>query len=179
MKKIYLILLLICSVSINAQNKDYIITNELDTIYGKVKRANFGILKFKKGETIIKYITIEDKITEYYSSGKAQLFEVVKTPKEMGVNSEKIFMLKIVNGKIKLFANYTQSGNSYFISKDNSNLEYLYGGWHLKLKTNSSKILRKYISDNEKVLKKFNEFVLSKPKHDEILEFINEYNDSK
>ncbi len=178
MKKVYSLILVISSFNLNAQSSDFIVTKNLDTIYGQIIRVYWNALKFKKNDKKTKYQAVNNELKECYWAKKSLAYELVKPPIEWNLTGERVFLERKINGKIKLFVDYSDSGNSWFISKDDSKLKILYGGWGLKLKGEKLKMFKDYISDNEKALKEFDALISGKQNYDSISRFIDNYNSS-
>ncbi len=174
-KKNILIILILIVIQANAQKKDFYVSEKGDTLYVRKVSLNYDhirIVNDKKRKRVS-----HKKVKSIFISREKSFYEKVPSPFFWDRNNpnKKVFLIRLTNGKIKIFADYDKLGNDYFISKNNSKLELIYEGWDLKFKGDLPKILKKYISDNQKILNEF-KLLNKKVKGKEILSLIRRYN---
>ena len=150
-----------------SQKSDFIVTEENDTIY--VEKFNI------KGEKIRVKINGEKKkyptknIKSAYISNSNQHLEKVKLPFLVNTDYESLdfFILRLTNGKVKIFKYSNSSGIAYYISILDSKLEVLTDGGKLRLNNNTYNILKLYLHSNEEIVQKLNKMFLSHKKQNE------------
>jgi hypothetical protein len=170
--KFLIVLTLFISFKSISQEKEYIVTNNNDTIYGKVIR---GTNWLNTSEVIFK---IKD------NKGKKTLIKPseVKTIRSLkGVDGEcfiitiydKWFLKKIIDGRIKVYQ--LIDGTILYVSKDDSDIMSTDIGLFFSSKKAHSQI-RPLIEDNPSILKEYNSL---KGSSKNILRIIKKYNRSQ
>tara|TARA_R110000868_G_scaffold27279_2_gene103869 strand:- start:9 stop:551 length:543 start_codon:yes stop_codon:yes gene_type:complete len=159
-----------------AQEKEYIVTFENDTIYGNVKRKmdygyarnNFKFKEKKQKKRVIKPDEIKFFQTIDGFDGNGFFESINKT----------YFLQRIINGRIKLYisvGNLQGEAPSYYFSKDNSIINSSSIGDTFSREKSHNQI-RKLIEDKPEILK---EFDLLKGSKKNIKYIINKYNESE
>lgn len=169
--KFYSILSLILFLSTNtsAQEKEYIVRNNNDTIYGKVKRGtnhlNPSKIIFKiKDEQGKKRLIKPNEVKIIRSLNGVDGDCVIKTI------HDKFFIKKIIDGRIEVFQ--WIDNPIFYTSKDGGELKLAdFGGFGSRKKSHSQ--IRSLIDDNPKILK---EFDVLKGSVKNILNIIEKYN---
>ena len=146
-----LLFLLLFTTNNFAQEKEYIVSNENDTIYGKVKRSTDPIFP---GRTCFKIKTEDGQKVKV----KPSEFKYVSTIDGLDGESffvswaDKFFLKRIIDGKIKVYLDLQIS--MYFTSKEGSSISLTdFGGIVSRKKPYSQ--ARELIKDNPQVLKEF------------------------
>jgi hypothetical protein len=164
-----LLIFLFTSTLNNAQEREYVVTNNNDTIYGKVTRSSSLINPSK-----IKFKIKDDK-------GQKNIFKpseikLVRSIKGIDGNSiivtiyDRWFLKRIINGKIKVYL--LLDGALFFVSKNNFKIKSTdIGGFFSRKKAHSQ--IRPLIEDNLNIL---NEFDLLEGSEKNILYIIEKYN---
>lgn len=164
------------AVSQNEQGKEYILTFERDTIYGKTSLRAFYGFKFIDENGVESEIK-PDEIYEFYLADGIwpnTYFESVILPGSM---ENRVFLKRLIDGKIKMFVESIELEEqmyvTYYLSKNNSKLIRTNIGQPF-MKKKSHQQVRKLISDNEEII---NEFDYLKGKISVIKTIIEKYND--
>ena len=176
MKKLRLLFIISFLIfnKILAQNGDYIITKDFDTLYGQINGVRAVHLKLKTGKEKKKYSSNE--IFGYYSKSKNKFYQSIKSPL-FSQKGESIFILRIVSGKINLYSRLinTQYGiTEFYIIKNNSAVFRVFTNHAFSNKKRHRKT-RKLIEDNPELTK---EFDLLKGTMKNIKYILNKYNDN-
>lgn len=165
-----------------AQNQEYIITFDNDTIYGKVRVNGLKFIDKNRNKSAIK----PDEVSEFYSidglTGNNGHFESVFVM----YDSERSFLKRIINGRIKMFSLTiyfrTEFGiNSeitYYLSKNDSEVTTTDIG-KLFSRKKSHKQVREFIADNNEILKEFDGMKGSEKNIRYIIEKYNKYYEAK
>jgi len=167
--KIFIALLFFTTLKSIAQEKEYFITNDNDTIYGEISRSinilNTAEVRFK----------IED---EYGNKSLINPSEIKLIKSIDGVDGDCViatiydqwFLKRIINGKIKVYQ--LVDGILFFTSKDNSEITSTdFGGFNTR--ENSLNRIRPLIEDNPTILEEFSSM---KGTQKNILYIIQKYN---
>ncbi|WP_027137983.1 hypothetical protein [Gaetbulibacter saemankumensis] len=179
MKKIIILvigILISCHTVSNAQEKEYIVTFENDTIYGNVKRKmdygyaryNFKFKEKKQKKRIIKPSEVKFFQTIDGFDGKGFFESINKT----------YFLQRIITGKINLYisvGNLQGQAPSYYFSKDGSEINSSSIGYTFSRGKSHTQI-RKLIEDKPEILKEFDSLKGNKKNIEYI---IKKYNESK
>lgn len=166
-----LILIQLSFAYVKAQEKEYIVTTENDTIYGKIIRATKHLNPSKvvykiKDEQGKKYLINPSEVKTIRSINGVDGNCVIKTI------YDKFFIKEIIDGRIKVF----QSIESviFYLSKDEEEIMLAdFGGFGSRKKAHSQ--IRNLVKDNPQILK---EFDLLKGSEKNILYIIKKYNES-
>ena len=171
-------LILVCFNG-KAQDQEYIITFDNDTIYGKVGRKidygyaryNFKFKDKKRNRRVIK----PDEVSEFHTvdgfEGNAY-FESIE---------QKYFLKRIINGRIKLYLSVGDLNHetvTYYLSKNDSRVTIIDIGKMFSRKKSHEQV-RKFIADNDKILKEFDAMKGSEKNIRYIIEKYNKYYMSK
>ena len=153
MKKIILLLLSIfLSGNLQAQiQQEYVVTNESDTIFGKVIR---GTRYDSPSVVIFKIIDNEGKKHDV-NPDEVQLirsFQGSDGDSEIITIEKKYFAKKVLSGRITMYR--TVETEHYYVSKNNKDLELIFFGGATSPKIAHSEI-RALIKDNRAVAKEF------------------------
>lgn len=170
--KAYLILgLCIPFVSIS-QEKEYIITNNNDTIYGKVIRGNNFL---NPSKVIFKIKNKEGKKTVI----KPNEVKAIRSIKGIDGNChittiyDKWFIKRIIDGRIKVYQ--LIDGVLIFVSKDDSKIVSTDIGWFFAGKKAHAEV-RSLIVDNPEILKEFDTL---RGNQDNCMYIIEKYNNAE
>lgn len=159
----------------NAQKTEYLVLENNDTIYGEKLIFNRKGIVVKNGKN--KTIFNVSVIKGYYQNKRKRYNEKVLSPFPWDSPGDKTFLTRLSNeGIIKLYIEYgnSQFPSRYWISKNNSNLKFLTGGWGKFGTKDTYSILKEYFSDKNEINEKLETIVL---KQKSLIELINEYND--
>ena len=153
-----------------AQEKEYIVTNSNDTIYGTLKRK-FDLLD-RPG---VKYI-LRDEQGKKRQLDPAEV-RILRSLDGADGNSYiataygRWYAKRIIEGRIDLYQ--TVDGNIFYVSKDGSDLEFKnFGGFGSR--KNAHAEIRPLFLDNPEILEEFDTL---KGSHANILYIIQKYND--
>lgn len=153
----------------SAQEREYIVTNNNDTIYGKVSRR---IQIWTTSET--KFI-LKDENGNKSSVNPAEVkiirsFNGVDGDSFIATAYDQWFAKRIIDGRIKVYLSLDTA--LFYTSKDNSGLRYTeFGGFTSKKKAHA--LIRPLIEDNPVILKEFDSL---KGSEANILYIIKKYN---
>lgn len=153
-----------------SQEKEYVVLNNNDTIYGEVIRAiNYldtskiiFILKGKKGKKRIKPSEVSTIRSIKGVDGDCYITTI----------NDKLFAKKIVDGRIKVYQ--LIEGVIFYVSKDNSDIIATDIGWPFSQKKAHSQI-RPLIKDNPEILKELDSLNGSARNMIHIIEKYNAY----
>ncbi|WP_299765654.1 hypothetical protein [uncultured Dokdonia sp.] len=166
---IILLLIILSYRGVYSQEKEYLVTNDNDTIYGKIIR---GTNYLNPSKTIFK---IKDKEGKKHLINPAEV-KVLRSLK--GVDGDCIirtvygtfFIKKIIHGRINVFQMIDNV--FYYTSKDNEKIKAAdFGGFGSRKKAHAE--IRTLIKDNPKILKEFDSL---KGSAKNILYIIKKYN---
>ena len=166
--------ILFFSLTCSAQKTEYLVTNKNDTIYGNkisIKRKNI----LTDGKNKIEFNL--DTISGYYLSKNNYYFERVISPHSRNKNRASIYLIKLTEGRIKLYLYFDGYGTDFqkelYISKNNSELKKIpIGRIKFGLKSTYEEI-RPFIEDDSLTVSKLESI---DPKKDAFVNLINEYN---
>lgn len=167
----FIISLLLLSIQTISQEREYIITNDNDTIYGKVRRStnylNTAEVRYKiKDEAGNKYL-IDPAEVKFIRSLKGVDGDCL-----IATVYDEWFLKRIINGRIKVYQ--LVDGIIFFTSKDGSDIvSNDFGG--LNKREDSKDRIRTLIQDNPAILEEFNAL---KGSQKDILYIIQKYNNS-
>jgi len=169
---IFILLFFLITTKNIAQEREYIVTNDNDTIYGKVIRGtnylNPSIVKFK--------IKDEEGNKSLINPAEVKIIRSIK-----GVDGDCLivtiydiwYLKEIIDGKIKVYQ--LIDGILFFTSKNESDIESVdFGGFYSRKKGHSQ--IRPLIEDNPIILKEFDSL---KGSQKNILYIIKKYNESE
>lgn len=176
LKIIILIVFFLVYLKGNAQKKEFIVTNNNDTIYAEKIYARIDYIKIKNEGKKIKYDI--KNIKSYYKSKYNSHFIKISSPVSWWLYEEDIFIKRLTNGRIKLLhffegrgTNFTQA---FFLQKEGVNLTELSTS-QFKFGTKSVyQEIRKFVNDDSDILSELNSS--KKIKKESLIELINKYN---
>lgn len=170
-----LLLFIVFPFFASAQN-DYVVLENGDTLYGKIKRNLFGKMRIVSPNQEIK---INENVKAYYLSKDSASYYNIMHP----VMGEKVFMYAVGKGEINLYS-YSSSITTYnggtitttdwYIEKNGSPLELIKSSGLAGGRKDRKDILRALIADKPEILKLYEEndsFTFNN-----IRKLINEYN---
>lgn len=155
-----------------SQEKEYIITNNNDTIYGKIIRGTNYINTSK----VIFKIKDENGKKKIIKPGEVKTIRSIK-----GIDGnchistiyDKWFIKRVINGRIKVYQ--LIDGVIFFVSKDNSEIVSTDIGWFFSGKKAHSQV-KPLIEDNIEILKEFESL---KGTEKNIMYIIEKYNNAE
>ncbi|WP_155827790.1 hypothetical protein [Gillisia sp. JM1] len=168
--KIFTALFFLIITTTIAQEKEYIVTNRNDTIYGKITRA----INYLNTSEIRYKIKDEKGNNDLINPSEVKIIRSID-----GVDGDcfiatiydKWFLKRIINGRIKVYQ--LVDGVLFFTSKDDSEIKSTdFGG--LNARENGLNRIRPLIEDNPIILEEFNSM---KGSQKNILYIIEKYND--
>lgn len=168
--KIFIALFFLINTKNIAQEKEYIVTNSNDTIYGKLTRSinylNTSEIRFKiKDDNGNKNLINPSEVRILRS------IDGVDGDCYIATIYDKWFLKRIINGKIKVYQ--LVDGILFFTSKDDSEINSTdFGGFNNR--EYSLDRIRPLIEDNSIILEEFNSM---KGSQKNILYIIEKYND--
>lgn len=196
MKNIFIKLLLgitlLNQLNLNAQEKDYIVKLENDTIYVDKIKLKYDKVKVRENGKNLTYKF--DEIKSFYISKKNESYFKVKAPNGHFEGARKeIFMIRLTKeGKVNLFK-YSESGGGFsggietyklnFINIHNARPEKIEISnssiLNKSLDNKSYKQLRDYLHESDETQKKLDNLYLYKHKNlfDKVIILVNEYNE--
>lgn len=156
---ITLILTIISLTKINAQERDYLITNKGDTIFRKISLPFLGSPSYKETDSSRETIKIKpDSVKEYFVARKNLLQRSVHKPD----NDKPMFFHVIEKGKIYLYEvvynNNRTSTTLWYVSKgDDIVQEIKTSDWFVLGKSKKARkdVLAGMLYDNKEVYNKF------------------------
>lgn len=172
--KFYIILSLILFslTTAHSQEKEYLVTNNNDTIYGKIIR---GTNYLNPSKIVFKIKTEQGKKTKINPSE----VKIIRSLKGVDGNCiirtvyNQIFIKEIINGRIKVFVNI--STPLFYISKDGGEIEFAdFGGFGSRKKVHSQ--IRTLVKDSPEILKEFDSL---KGTRKNIMYIIEKYNNAE
>lgn len=185
-----------------AQRSYFIVKKTGDTVYVEKVTLKYDVIKVKNYSEKTKYTY--DEITSFYDYDKKYHYEKVKFPykKTLEESRSEFFLIRLTNGKVKLYLNdgisYASSYNSlsglqtapglpgiissrnstYYIAIYDAKPELISEDEPLKLTSEVYEILKVYLYGNSEIEKKLEQLSNEKPlvKKEKIINIINEYN---
>lgn len=88
-----------CSIPIVYAQKDYVVTNQKDTLWGKISNYNLEKVKYRQTDSSDKQKYTPMEIDAFHLDKKQTDYQAVQLPKE----DQKVFLLRLEFGKIRLF----------------------------------------------------------------------------
>jgi len=174
MRTITIICLLFLCVQLFAQ-KDYIVTNDNDTIYGKLKKPLFGGLRLVKGDDEIQVKA--DSIKLIYRDKTKE----TACSKSLPGSDRLIFLDRIQDGKIRLYSytityntgTSTYSTTTWYGEKDGIPLDEIKTSGLRGGKQDRKDFFLSLIADDPEITQKYND---GKFKLKTLLALVEEYN---
>jgi hypothetical protein len=169
---VLLVLILFVPFISISQEKEYIVTNNNDTIYGKVIR---GTNYFNPSKVIFKIKNEKGKKTLINPSEVKTIRSIRGIDGDCYISTiyDKWFIKKIINGRIKVYQ--LIGGVVFYVSKDDSKIVSTDIGWFFSGKKAHAQV-RLLVEDNSEILKEFDSLKGSERK---IMYIIEKYNNAE
>ncbi len=184
--KILVFIVILLAGNLHGQASDYIITQNHDTIYGKIRKSNSTkFVNFKKDGNTIRYKASFGAIRGFYMAKSDEHYDNVEIPKGWESKNKSMYLWRMTKGdRIKLYFHGEGTGVNYiptlYILKEGQELANLptngdYALFGKFAKKSTIEKTRPFLADNQEALRILDKII---PTSENFVNLINRYNES-